>query len=52
MRQRLLNEYHIEIAGGLGALKGQIWRVGLMGHSSRREYVALLLAALRDILRR
>jgi len=52
VRQRLLNEYHIEIAGGLGALKGQIWRVGLMGHSSRREYVALLLAALRDILRR
>ena len=25
-------------------------RVGLMGHSSRRDYVTLLLAALREVL--
>jgi alanine-glyoxylate transaminase/serine-glyoxylate transaminase/serine-pyruvate transaminase len=50
VRRRLLNEYNIEIAGGFGPLKGQIWRIGLMGFSSRRENVALLLAALREIL--
>jgi alanine-glyoxylate transaminase/serine-glyoxylate transaminase/serine-pyruvate transaminase len=50
VRSRLLNEYNIEIAGGFGPLAGQIWRIGLMGYSSRREYVILLLAALRQIL--
>jgi alanine-glyoxylate transaminase/serine-glyoxylate transaminase/serine-pyruvate transaminase len=50
VRQRLLNEYNIEIAGGFGQLKGQVWRIGLMGFSSRRENVTLLLAALREIL--
>lgn len=50
VRRRLLNEYNIEIAGGFGPLKGQIWRIGLMGFSSRRENVVLLLAALREIL--
>jgi alanine-glyoxylate transaminase/serine-glyoxylate transaminase/serine-pyruvate transaminase len=48
-RKRLLNEYNIEIAGGFGPLKGMIWRIGLMGHSSRRENVTLLLAALKEI---
>ena len=50
VRQRLLKEYNIEIAGGFGPLKGQVWRIGLMGYSSRRENVTLLLAALREIL--
>lgn len=49
-RRRLLNDYGIEIAGGFGPLAGKIWRVGLMGHSSRRENVTLLLAALKEIL--
>jgi alanine-glyoxylate transaminase/serine-glyoxylate transaminase/serine-pyruvate transaminase len=50
IRSRLLNEYNIEIAGGLGELKGKAWRIGLMGYSSRRENVTLLLAALKEIL--
>jgi alanine-glyoxylate transaminase/serine-glyoxylate transaminase/serine-pyruvate transaminase len=50
VRRQLLNEYNIEIAGGFGPLKGQIWRIGLMGFSSRRENGLLLLAALRDLL--
>lgn len=50
VKQRLLDEYNIEIAGGFGPLAGKIWRIGLMGHSSRREYVTLLLAALREVL--
>lgn len=49
VRGRLLKEYNIEISGGFGPLKGKIWRIGLMGHSSRRENVALLFAALRAI---
>ncbi len=51
VRRRLLREYNIEIAAGFGPLKGKIWRIGLMGFSSRRENVALLLTALREILR-
>jgi len=50
VRRRLLDEYNIEIAAGFGPLKGKIWRIGLMGHSSRREHVRLLLGALEDIL--
>ena len=48
----LLSEYNIEVAGGLGQLAGQVWRVGLMGFNSRPENVVLLLAALRDVLNR
>jgi len=51
VRKRLLNDYGIEIGGGLGAFKGKAWRVGLMGYGSNRRNVTLLLAALRDILR-
>ena len=52
VRKKLLNEYNIEIAGGFGALAGKIWRIGLMGYSSRKENVLMLLAALKDILSR
>lgn len=48
----LLNEYNIEIAGGLGQLAGKVWRVGLMGFNSRAENVTLLLAAMEDVLKR
>jgi alanine-glyoxylate transaminase/serine-glyoxylate transaminase/serine-pyruvate transaminase len=50
IRLRLLDDYNIEISGGFGPLKGKVWRIGLMGFSSRRENVTLLLAALREIL--
>ncbi len=50
VRRRLLDTYNIEIAGGFGPLKGKVWRIGLMGYSSRAENVLLLLAALREIL--
>ncbi len=49
VRQRLLNEYQIEIAGGLGPFAGKIWRIGLMGHSSQSANVELLLQALQYI---
>jgi alanine-glyoxylate transaminase/serine-glyoxylate transaminase/serine-pyruvate transaminase len=50
VRGRLLKEYNIEIGGGLGELKGKVWRVGLMGFSSRPENVILFLSALQRIL--
>jgi alanine-glyoxylate transaminase / serine-glyoxylate transaminase / serine-pyruvate transaminase len=50
IRTRLLQDYGIEIGGGLGPLKGQIWRVGLMGNSSTRNKVILFLSALEQIL--
>ncbi len=51
VRGRLLNEHNIEIGGGFGALKGKIWRVGLMGSGSTANNVMLLLAALSSVLR-
>lgn len=52
VRRRLLDEYNIEIGGGLGPLKGQIWRIGLMGHSCCRRHVENLLVALAACLGR
>jgi alanine-glyoxylate transaminase / serine-glyoxylate transaminase / serine-pyruvate transaminase len=48
--QKLLKEYNIEIAGGLGELGGKVWRIGLMGYNSRPENVMLLLGALKKVL--
>ena len=50
VRARLLEEYNIEIAAGFGALKDQVWRIGLMGDSNRRENITLFLAALDELL--
>lgn len=52
IRRDLLTRYNIEVGAGLGELKGQVWRIGLMGYSSRAENVLLLLAALRELLNR
>jgi alanine-glyoxylate transaminase/serine-glyoxylate transaminase/serine-pyruvate transaminase len=48
VRGRLLSEHGIEIGGGLGPMKGKVWRIGLMGESSRRASVLAVLAALED----
>jgi alanine-glyoxylate transaminase/serine-glyoxylate transaminase/serine-pyruvate transaminase len=50
IRKRLLDEYNIEIGGGLGDLKGKIWRIGLMGASSTPNHVNALLAALKELI--
>ena len=50
LRLELLHRYNIEIAAGFGALKDRVWRIGLMGYSSRRENITLLLAALKDLM--
>jgi alanine-glyoxylate transaminase / serine-glyoxylate transaminase / serine-pyruvate transaminase len=50
VRQRLLNDFNIEIGAGLGPLKGKIWRIGLMGESSTKENVETVLKALRKAI--
>lgn len=50
IRSQLLREFNIEIAGGFGPLAGKIWRIGLMGESSRHEYVSLLIMALSELM--
>ena len=52
VRGMLLREYNIEIGRGLGEFAGKVWRVGLMGESSKSEYVLALLSALENILPR
>ena len=49
IRTNLLSTYGIEIGGGLGPLKGKVWRIGLMGESSTEAHVLTLLNALEDI---
>ncbi len=49
MRKKLLDEYGIEVGGGLGNTKGKIWRIGLMGETCRRKNVDVFLSALRDL---
>jgi len=50
VRRTLLNEYDIEIGGGLGEFAGKAWRIGLMGESARERNVFALLSALETIL--
>ncbi|UCE07340.1 MAG: alanine--glyoxylate aminotransferase family protein [bacterium] len=50
VRKQLLNEFNIEIGGGLGAFKGKVWRVGLMGSASTLSNVMLFLSALEKCL--
>ena len=49
-RRILLERYSLEIGGGLGELKGRIWRIGLMGAGAKRANVELVLSALRAAL--
>jgi alanine-glyoxylate transaminase / serine-glyoxylate transaminase / serine-pyruvate transaminase len=46
LRERLLDKYGIEIAGGLGQLAGKILRIGAMGPLANEQSVAFLLEAI------
>jgi len=49
-RNQLLDEFNIEIAGGIGPLKAKIWRLGLMGYCAQKANVLVLLAAMEKVL--
>jgi alanine-glyoxylate transaminase/serine-glyoxylate transaminase/serine-pyruvate transaminase len=50
VRNKLLNDYNIEIGAGLGDFAGRVWRIGLMGCSCTENHVNMLLAALKKIM--
>lgn len=50
VRGQLLNEFGIEIGGGLGPMKGKTWRIGLMGEAAKKSNVLVFLAALEQCL--
>ena len=50
VRAQLLSEFNLEIGAGLGDLAGKVWRIGLMGHSSRPENIDLFLTGLRKAM--
>jgi alanine-glyoxylate transaminase/serine-glyoxylate transaminase/serine-pyruvate transaminase len=50
VRSQLLNEFGIEIGGGLGPVKGKTWRIGLMGDAAKKSNVILFLGALEQCL--
>jgi alanine-glyoxylate transaminase/serine-glyoxylate transaminase/serine-pyruvate transaminase len=52
VRKELLERYGVEIGGGVGQYAATVWRIGLMGHNARPDTVALVLAALKEILGR
>ena len=50
VRSRLLNEFDIEVSGGLGEFRGRVWRIGMMGEGARERSVLSVLSALEVIL--
>ena len=50
VRSALLNEYNLEVGAGLGAMAGEIWRIGLMGYASNPTNVLFCLGALDAVL--
>ena len=50
VRKTLLEEFNLEIGAGLGDLAGKVWRIGLMGESSRPENVRYCLDALAQVI--
>jgi alanine-glyoxylate transaminase/serine-glyoxylate transaminase/serine-pyruvate transaminase len=50
LRRRLLDEFNIEVGGGLGAFAGKIWRVGIMGESCTYNHVNMLVGALKQVM--
>jgi len=51
VRQYLLEERGMEIAGGFGPLAGKVFRIGLMGYGSTAANVVLVLEALEAALK-
>lgn len=51
LRRRLLDEFGIEVGGGLGEFAGRAWRIGLMGHTATERSVVTLLGAIRELLK-
>lgn len=51
VRKKLMQDYNLEIGGGLGDFKGKAWRIGLMGYACTKTNVVFALSALGNTLR-
>lgn len=51
IRKQLLEQYGLEIGGGLGNLKGKAWRIGLMGYNANWKNVVYSLSAIETVLK-
>jgi len=51
LRQRMLEDFGIEIGSSFGPLRGRIWRIGAMGYNARKQAVVTCLGALDACLR-
>ena len=52
VRKELLERFDLEIGGGVGAYAATVRRIGLMGPNPAPDRVALVLAALAEVLGR
>lgn len=50
VRTRLLDEFNIEISGGLGEFAGKMWRIGVMGYSATRSNMLTFLSAVEGLM--
>ncbi len=50
LRRQLLDDFNIEVGGGLGDFAGKIWRIGIMGESCTMNHVNMLIGALKQIM--
>ena len=50
LRSKLLDQFNIEVGGGLGAFAGKLWRVGIMGESATKNHVNRLTSALDELM--
>ncbi len=50
LRRRLMDDFGIEVGGGLGIFAGKAWRVGLMGEGATHANVDRLLDAIDQLL--
>ena len=48
-RNKLRNEYHIEVRAGLGAMAGKLWRIGIMGGNVNKSAIDRLLNAIDNL---
>ncbi len=51
IRNALLNQYNIEVGGGLGDFAGKLWRIGIMGESCTHNHVNMLAGALKELMK-
>lgn len=50
IRQRLLSSFRIDIGGGLGEWKDDVWRIGILSHSAQPAFLVQFISILEVLL--